>query len=99
MSCPTDDPEPVKVDKETNQPIIDEKTGRKVVEDGFARTLEKPNTLKWCNLMDVGFRNMAGCQLNAYWQKPDTCDEKFQVGCVGNCMEDPICSGHAVATE
>ena len=27
--------------------------------------------------MDIGFRNMAGCPLHAYWVAPDTCMEEF----------------------
>ena len=28
--------------------------------------------------MDLGFRNMAGCPLNVYYQQPDTCQESFK---------------------
>ena len=42
------------------QPLVDPVTGRNVRIDGYARNLAKPNKLKRCNTMDVGFRNMAG---------------------------------------
>jgi len=74
LTCPTDDPEPL---------VTDAETGMQIRDPAFARTKERP--LKDCHLMDLGFRNMAGCPLNVYWQVPDTCEEvfKFHLGTNG----------------
>jgi len=67
MSCPLDDPEP----------LVELMNGEGLERDpNYARTVEPP--IKECHLMDIGFRNMAGCPLNVYWQQPNTCGEEFK---------------------
>ena len=66
LQCPLDDPEPLK-DKAQRDP-------------NFKRT--PPRVNRRCNTMDVGFRNMANCPLNAYYIHKDsnqtTCREEFK---------------------
>jgi len=69
LTCSKDDPEPVVVQEEPVHATLRD--------PNFARTPEPP-TLKQCNAMDIGFRNMAGCPLDVYWQAPDTCQERFK---------------------
>lgn len=67
LTCPIVDVEPT---------IENLKTGQCSRAPEYERTMYRQ--LKECNLLDIGFRNMAHCPVHAYWVQPDTCEETFK---------------------
>lgn len=62
---------------EDPEPIVEIKpeSGEKILQPEFQRTPTPP--LKDCNLLEIGFRNLAGCPLHGYYIMPD-CSPVFK---------------------
>lgn len=72
LACPSTDPEPVvEVPSPTNPQVTVVKT-----HPDYERKPVKQ--LKRCNMIEMGFRNLANCPLHAYWVQPGTCSEHFR---------------------
>mmetsp|Transcript_32832 Transcript_32832/g.68447 ORF Transcript_32832/g.68447 Transcript_32832/m.68447 type:complete len:422 (-) Transcript_32832:179-1444(-) len=75
LSCPLVDVKPRPLDKrETGEEdVYEEHMYEEVDEDGSAM----PYEYRYCNTLDVGFRNMANCPLDAYFVGPSEEDESL----------------------